>query len=230
MATFKKVSQSYIIKQALVAFRNMVRNYDAKVYNEYWFTMVDACLNHESGIGLVEEFCNPKVLDSMKNARSSAERLDFSKPLRDVFFVLWNSGQRKECKRMLNMLCRSRIQDVGRIARNDITKKRLSLIGRAFGLSKLEMAILTVAYAEKKTCFLWPCLQFPIEQPILYAMALNRSFDEVAVALSADGLLRQYGLLDEHLMFNENDYGDFMNGTDSDFPKKHRRMLELINA
>lgn len=228
MATFKKVSHSYIIKQALVAFRNMVRNYDAKVYNEDWFAIVDACLGHEAGIRLVEDFFNPKVLDLMKKARASAERLDFSKPLKDVFFVLWNGGLREECKPMLHALCNIRIRAIGKVDRDDVDKKRLSTIIKSFGLSKFEGEILTVAYAEKKGYIAWPCLQFPSEQPELYAMALNRSMEEVAGALRADGLLRQYGLLDEHFEFNDKDFGDFMNGTDSDFGKKHRAMLALM--
>lgn len=230
MAPFKEAPQKYLVKQAILAFRNMVRNYDAKVYKEDYFTIVDACVDHEIGLKLVEEICAPKDLDYMKHVRLSAGRLDFSKPLKDIFLVLWNSDLRDKSRAILDAICSCRIRDIGRVDRSDIARKRLHSIVKGFELSKLEGRVLTVAYVERKTCFSWPCLQFPSEQPILYAMALDCPLHEVTKVLSADGKLRQYGLLDEHLVFNDSDFGDFMNGTDSDFMKKHRSMLALMDA
>ena len=226
MTQFKKVSQKFLVKKALVAFRNMVRNYDASVTNEEYFSIVDAITDHPTGLMLVEDICDSKDLEAMKHVRSRTGRLDLSKPLRDIFRVLWNNAStRVKSMAILMAICDKAIRDIGRIERNDIAHKRFAAVRRAFGLSSLESEIMVVAYASTHTCFCWPTQLLPDEQPVLYAMATNRSFDDVAPLLSTNSRLRKCGVLNDDLEFNEKRFGGFIRGVESGFEKESPALL-----
>jgi hypothetical protein len=70
-----------------------------------------------------------------------------------------------------------------------------------------------LAYIRDQTCFSWPVRVEDREKPLYCAMALDRSYDEVAKAMSPQGTLLKLGLLDGDYDFCRRTLGGFMDGT-----------------
>ena len=63
-------------------------------------------------------------------------------------------------------------------------EKRFADLKRVLKLDDLEAEILMLAYVKDQTCFDWPCRVEDREKPLYYAMALDRSYDEIVKAMS----------------------------------------------
>jgi len=217
MAKFKMVPQRFLAKQALLAFRNLVENYDGDVMDDDFFDLAEVGFDHESAVTLVKDCFVDSELDDMTHRRTRYGRLDFSERIQDIFKFLWNrDGARQRCKAILRGICNYELRDLGECDRSDLARSRFSKLKRAFKLSEIECSIMIVAYALRQTCLTWPCRMAPREQPLLYAMALNRSLEEVLPALAGDGRLRKFGVLNQNFEFNSIDFSGFMNGSDSE--------------
>lgn len=217
MAKFQQEKNGFVCKSAVLAFRNLVRNYDGPVTDPFFFEIVDASFDHDAAMALVEDSYCASELAGMRNARSLADRLDRARTLKNVFCVLWNSeGSRGKCREILKGICDYTIRDIGECDRTDPVRQRILSLKRAFGLSSLETAIMTVAYSFNESCLEWPDKCLDSQRPLCYAMALDRSLPEVSAALSRKGRLRRFGVLNESLAFNQEGLGAFMEGVESE--------------
>lgn len=232
MAKFKQVSQRFICRQAVVAFRNMVNNFEASVADDDFFRIVDVSMDHDAALELVKDSYTDRELSELRNAPMRHARLDFEASLKDIFRVLWNTGAaRDKCKGILNGICEYTIRDMGADDGDDTARARLAALRKTFRLTSLEAAIVTLTYVVNETCFQWPSRCSVRQRPLLYAMALDRSLAEVSAALSGKGRLRRFGLIDERFCFNEAAFGGFMDGTEADaVSRRFYRKCEVEDA
>ena len=221
MAKFKQVPQTFTYSKLLEYWGNMVKNFDEPCRDDDFFDVARNCFDHDKAVELIEAAYTPKEIDEMEQAKSRCERLDLSDPLDDVFQALWNNEPtRGKCRAVLDAM-RECMEADCKDAGKDVLCKRFETLKTALRLDELEAEILMFAYIRDQTCFCWPIRVEDREKPLYYAMALDRSFNEVSKAMSAQGKLIKFGLLDSDYDFARRSLGGFMDGT-SDEPLERR--------
>ena len=213
MAKFKQVKQNYLFRRLLKYWGNMVKNYDQDCRDNDFFDVVRNCFDHDRAVELIEAAYTPAELEEMRHAKSRAARLDLEDTLDDVFFALWNNeDSRNKCRAVLDA-AREYMESDGAESGEDIVARRFAELVRVLKLDELEADILTLAYVRDQTCFSWPSRVENREKPLYYAMALDRSYEEVVKALSAKGTLLKYNLIDEDYDFSRRTLCGYMDGT-----------------
>ena len=212
MAKFKQIPQNFLYRKLLKYWGNMVRNYRDDCHNNDFFNIVRNCFDHDKAVELVEAAYSAKELDEMKASKSRCNRLDLADSLDDVFNALWNhEGTRDKCRAVLDAIREYLLADAG--TGKDIAEARFEELERVLKLDGLEAEILTFAYVRDQTCFSWPVRVEDREKPLYYAMALDRSYAEVAKVMSAKGKLLKFNLLDGDYDFSRRTLGGYMDGT-----------------
>ena len=213
MAKFKQIPQTFLFHKFLEFWGNMVKNFQGDCRDDDFFDIVRNCFDHDKAVELIEAAYSAKELDEMMHARSRYERLDLSDTLDDVLQVLWNyDGSRDKCRAVLNAMREYVAADCEKVG-GDIVARRFAELKRVLKLGDLESEILTLAYVRDQTCFSWPVRVEDREKPLYYAMALDRSYAEVAQAMSAQGKLLKFNLLDGDFDFCRRTLGGYMDGT-----------------
>ena len=213
MAKFKQVPQNYLFHKLLKYWGNMVKNYNEDCRDDDFFDVMRNCFDHDKAVELIEAAYTPAELEEMKHAKSRACRLDLEDALDDVFCALWNNEDtRDKCRAVLDA-AREYMEADSAEKGADIVERRFAELARVLKLSALEADILMLAYVRDQTCFSWPCRVEDREKPLYYAMALDRSYDEVVKALSPKGTLLKFNLLDGDYDFSRRTLGGFMDGT-----------------
>ena len=213
MAKFKQILQTFLYKKLLKYWGNMVENFTDDCRDDDFFDVVRNCFDHDKAVELIEAAYTPAELEVMRHAKFRNCRLDLSDPLDDVFCALWNNeGSRDRCKAVLAAACAYMEADC-KGKGSDIVASRFAELRRVLKLSDLEYEILVLAYIRDQTCFSWPVRVDDREKPLYYAMALDRSYDEVLKAMSPRGTLLKLGLLDGDYDFSRRTLGGFMDGT-----------------
>ena len=216
MAKFKQIPQTFLYRNLLKYWGNMVDNFTGDCRDDDFFDVMRNCFDHDKAVELIEVAYTPAELEEMRNVRARACRVDLSDSLDDVFFALWNNeGSRDKCKEVLvaaRQYMKAECADNG----EDIVARRFAELKRVLKLGELEFEILTFAYIRDQTCFSWPIRVEDREKPLYYAMALDRSYDEVVKAMSPQGNLLKLGLLDSDYDFSRRTLGGFMDGTSNE--------------
>ena len=213
MAKFKQIPQNFLFRKLLKYFGNMVRNYDGNCRDDDFFAVVRNCFDHDKAVELIEAAYSAKEIEAMTHARSRNERLDLDCTLDDVFSALWNNEQaRGKCRIVLDAVREYMEKDCGSPV-GDVVGKRLAELRRVLKLDDLEAEILALAYVRDQTCFSWPYRVEDREKPLYYAMALDRSYAEVVKAMSPEGKLLKFGLLDNDYDFARRTLAGYMDGT-----------------
>ena len=213
MAKFKQVPQSFMFRKLVKYCRNMVKNFDSDCRDNDFFDVVRNCFDHDKAVELIEAAYTAKELEEMSKAKSRSCRLDLSDTLDDVFCALWNTpGSRGKCRAVLEAVFESMESDCSDGSR-DMIARRFAELKRVLKLNDLEMEILVFAYVRDQTCFAWPVRIEDREKPLHYAMALDRSYAEVVKALSPDGAILKFNLLDNDYDFSRRTLGGYLDGT-----------------
>ena len=213
MAKFKQVPQTFLYRNLLKYWGNMVENFTDDCRDDDFFDIVRNCFDHDKAVELIEAAYTPVELEEMSKVRARSCRLDLSDPLDDVFCALWNNdGARDKCRAVL-AAAREYMEADCKDKGGDIVAHRFAELKRVLKLSDLEHEILVLAYIRDQTCFSWPVRVEDREKPLYYAMALDRSYDEVVKAMSPQGTLLKLGLLDGDYDFCRRTLGGFMDGT-----------------
>ena len=213
MAKFKQVPQSFMFRKLVKYSRNMVKNFDSDCRDNDFFDVVRNCFDHDKAVELIEAAYSAKELEEMSKAKSRSCRLDLSDPLDEVFCALWNTpGSRGKCRAVLEAVFESMESDCSDGSR-DMIARRFAELKRVLKLNDLEMEILVFAYVRDQTCFAWPVRIEDREKPLHYAMALDRSYAEVVKALSPDGAILKFNLLDNDYDFSRRTLGGYLDGT-----------------
>ena len=222
MAKFKQIPQNYLFRALLKYWGNMVRNFNEDCRDDDFFDVVRNCFDHDRAVELIEVAYTEQEIEEMRRAKSRCNRLDLSDSMDDVFTVLWNhDGSRKKCRAVLDAIRKYMLADSDKQGDGDIVVQRFSVLKRIMKLDELEADILMFAYVRDQTCFSWPLRVENRLKPLYYAMALDRSYAEVAKAMSAQGKLMKLELLDDDYDFNVRVFGGFMDGISDEAFERH---------
>ena len=215
MARFKQVTEAFISRKLVEFWGNMVKNYTGDVSDCDFFEILCDHYEHDKAVELVEKAYSAKQLKEMMGGRRRS-RVDFDDSLDELFSALWNHAKsRRKCRSVLNAMKADMLADLAK--RGDETFERRFLeLKRVLKLSDLEFGILLIAYVRRKTCFNWPKRVECRDLPLYYAMALDRSYDEVMRAMTAKGALRRFELLDDDWRYNGNMLDGYIGGSDDE--------------
>ena len=233
MAKFKQIPQNFLFRQLIKFWGNMVHNYNDDCHDDDFFDVVRNCFDHDKAVELIETAYTAAELDEMAHSKFRYNRLDLSDSLSVVFNALWNhAGSRGKCRHVLDAIHDFMLADSDESKKGvDVVEKRFSDLTRVMKLDGLESEILMLAYVKDQTCFNWPCRIEDREKPLYYAMALDRSYDEVAQALSPQGKLLKFNLLDADYDFSRRTLGGFMDGTsDETIERRFYTKVDLKDA
>ena len=216
MAKFRPVPQTFLYGKLLEYWGNMVHNYREDCFDNDFFDIVRNCFDHGRAVELIETAYSRQEIETMSKARSRCLQLDFSDSLDDVFQSIWNhEGARDKCRIVLDTIREYLVADNDK-SQNDIVQTRFEELTRVLKLDDLEANILMLAYVRDQTCFSWPARVEDREKPIYYAMALDRSYAEVAKAMSSHGKLLKFNLLDKSYDFSRRTLGGYMDGVSNE--------------
>ena len=217
MAKFKQVPRKFIFTKLMGFWMNMVNNYHDDVRDDDFFNIIRNGFDHDKAVELVNIAYTKDEIEEMSKSRSRNDRLDLSDSLDCLFQSLWNHEKtRNKCRVVLESIHDYMLEDHAKSKRVEAVEQRFNEIKRLLKLSELEGEILMLAYIKSETCFDWPCRIADRDKPLYYAMALDRSFSEVSRAMSANGNLLKFNLLDNDWDFNSGTLGAYMDGTDAE--------------
>ena len=214
MSTFKQIPQTFLLRKTLQFWGNLVRNFDENCRDDDFFDIVGNCFDHDRAVELIQTAYSSEELKEMKGGRTRARRLDLTDSLPDIFQILWNNKpSRNKCRTVLaaiqNLILMEEEEENGK----DPLNERFETICHALRLNELESDILMFAYVRDQTCFSWPVRVENREKTLFYAMALDRSYAEIAAAMTPQGKLLKFNLLDTDYDFNRRALGGYMDGT-----------------
>ncbi len=216
MAKFKQVPQNFIVKNFLLFWGNVVKNYSSEVSDQDFFDVVRDSYDHDKAVELIAAVYSPKEIEEMTTARQRSRRLDLEDSLSDIFNVLWNTpSARRKCRVILEGI-KDELLAERKNAREEVLEARFKELHRLMKLSDLENDILQLTYIFGHTSFCWPRRLDNRHKPLFYAMALDRSLGEVMKVLTPSGNLRKFDLLDSDWDFNRRVLDGFLDGSEED--------------
>lgn len=216
MAKFKQVSQTFLQRKFFEFWGNMVKNYSGNVVDDDFFDILIHHCNREMAVELIECAYTDEELKAMCGKRFSRSALDPDVSLKRIFDVLWNREKsHAKCRLVLNALLEQMATSYARKRKEEVLESRFNELARLLKLEELELQVLILAYVIAETSFNWPYRIHDHEKILYFAMALDRSYGEVARAMSPSGKLRKFGLLDEDWDFGRRIYG-FIDGSVED--------------
>ena len=217
MAKFKQVPQTFLFRNIVRFWGNMVKNYTHDVQDDDFFDIVRNCFDHDKAIELIEAAFTSQELEEMRHARLRSARVDFSDPLDDLFQALWNNEQHRDrVKVILDAIREYLLADCDAPEKDEHIGERFADLARGLKLNELEAEIVLLSYIKAETCFDWPCRVENREKPLFYAMALDRSYGEVLKVMSPRGRLRKFGVLDGDWDFHCRAFEGFISGSDDE--------------
>ncbi len=222
MGRFKPIQQNYLFRKLLQYWGNIIANYNGICFDNDFFDVMRNCFDHEKAVELIEAAYTTKEMASLTNQKLSGNKLDLKEPLDQVFEVLWNRDwARKKCRIVLSA-AREFMELEATSGKNDVVARRFAELVTVLHLSPLEAEILTLVYVLDQTFLCFPVHVNDRDKPLYYAMALDKSYHEVAAALTSRGKLLRLGMLDRDFDFNRRaPLAGFMDGT-SDEPVERR--------
>lgn len=214
MAKFTDNHETFSFMKDLEYWRNLVANCNDECSDNEFFRLAAMNFDHGSAVELITAAYTAAELEDMKNAMVRTRRLDLSDSLADILSVLWNYGERsrRKCKEVLFAMIDFMREDCPK-PENDMLAARFDCLRRTLKLNDIESDILTLAYVKAETCFEWPHRIGIHQVPRFYAMALDRSIDEVREAMAPQGRLMKFSLLDDDFDFSLRTLGGFMDGS-----------------
>ena len=217
MQRFKNnVSDGWLFKQELRLFRNFMRNWKQDV-DDCDFFDIFANSNNTSDNEAKSFFkkyfslevlakCDCVNVDRMFDKTTGKERIiDFSLSrcsADGLIRELWNMDKASQarCREMLGAWCDALERRKSRTCRRkDPIEVRMGEIGRVLKLNDVERDVLIYAAVRAMTCFddySIGCTNGRSERVLFIAMAIDRPCSMVMAALSANGRLRRYEVLD----------------------------------
>ncbi len=216
MAKFTDIIQNFVFTKSLKFWGNMVKNYKGEITNNDFFDFMNENVNHEQAVDLIMTAYDMNEIQTLTKVPNPRYRLNFNGSLDEIFEALWhNQEMRKKCRVILEGI-KNYLVAKNPINTKDALAKRFTGIKKTFKLSDLESEVLILTYLVREGSFFWPCRIQVRDKFRFYAMALDRSFDEVLDALSPRGKLHKFGFLDDDWDFNNYCLSSFINGAESE--------------
>ena len=231
MRRFKNnVSDGWIFTQELRFFRNFARNWNRDVEDCDFFDIFANTANtsEEEAREFIGSRFDHKELDKVTSIRlhrnDAGEEVDFdlNGNIDGIIKDIWNHrGWRDDCRAMLMEWCDlMEKQKTRRCRRKDPMELRMDEICRVLKLNEIERGVVTYAAVRALTCF----DDFPVnccsgrhDRELYCAMALDRPCSAITKALSAEGTLRKYEVLDSDGDFGRgNTFRNYLESGDGD--------------
>ena len=214
MAEFQHITQNFLARKFIEFWANLVKNYRDKCHEDRFFYVVENNFPHDKGTDLIKLVYSKDELEPLMG--HGYGRLDLRDSLSTTFNELWNHSEtQKKCRAIL-MTIKDRMLENFRSEGEETLEKRFNELADIFHLSEIEHEIMLFTYIVEATYFRWPCEVSSYEKPLYYAMALNRSYEEVSSVMSANGNLRRFQILDGDWDFNRRAFACFLDGTKGD--------------
>ena len=216
MAKFKNnVSDGWLFKQELRLFRNFLSNWKYDVTNSRFFATFNNDNNTtvETAKAMLKRHFSLEELaklDGISVERESSREcesrriVDFAlnrRSIDDLIYEIWNRKElRQRCREMLAVWCDAMERRKTRTCRHkDPLETRVEEIRQVLKLNDIECDLLIYAIVRAMTCF----DDFPTSQTngrndkaLFSAMAIDQPCSAVTKALSAEGRLRTFEVLD----------------------------------
>ncbi len=216
MARFQRVTETFLFRKLLEFWGNVVRNYDGDCQNNGFFFVVVNRFDSEKATELLLDAYTSKELETMRNDQLLSGKFESCGVPKGFFKAAWNSESgRDRCRIVLGAIVGYLCAECG-VRQDDALERKFGELKRVFKLSDLEAEIALLTYVYSETSFDWPCKIGDREKPLYYAMALDRSYGEVRAALTANGRLRRFDILDRSWDFNRQSLGSFMDGSEDE--------------
>ena len=210
MRKFKNnVSDGWLMKQELRFFRNFAMNWQRDVEDCDFFDIFANTNNasEEEARDMIGSRFERRDLDRIdgirfcRNEGDETEELVLRGAIDCIIRDLWNhKGCRDRCRAMLMDWCDlMEKRRTRRCKRKDPMELRMDEICRVLQLNETERDLVTYAAVRSMTCFDdFPtgCCSGRHDREIFYAMALDRPCSVISKALSAEGNIRKYEVLD----------------------------------
>ena len=217
MAGFMPVAQPFLRSKLVKFWWNFARNFDGEVEDGSFFDVTTLDVDDDAIIDIVKAVCTDKEVKWLQDGHSGGWGYYQEVNSHLILADLWNNSEtRGKCRRILGNV-KNYMEGLGRRGpTDDVLERRFAEVKRAIGLSDLECEILAFAYVREYTCFAWPHDIATREKPLYYAMALDRSYDEILKAMSPRCKLWKFSLLSHEYDFVRNTLGGFMDGVTDD--------------
>ena len=219
MAPFREVPQHFILSHITTFWRNLVRNYDGNVADSDFFEVAARYYGHPRALRLIRLAYTERELASFQSGHLGV-KLDLEDPINHIFKTLWNfPTARAKCRLLLLEIADyllAELDEKYREANADPLTERFDSLRDLFHLSEVEYAIFLFRYLENETCLDPPFHVNAFQKPWLCAMALDRSYGEVAAAMTANGRLRHFNLLDEDWDYHHRFFSGFFESSEGE--------------
>lgn len=231
MQRFKNnVSDGWLFKQELRFFRNFATNWDQDVEDCDFFDIFANTTNtsEEEAKAFIGSRFDQKELDKIdairfhRNEGAEIDEFELHGNIDGIIQELWNrKGWRDDCRAMLMEWCDlMERRKTRRCKRKDPMELRMDEVCRVLKLNEVERDVVSFAAVRAMTCF----DDFPVgccngrHDRVLYcAMALDRPCSAITKALSAEGTLRKYEVLDSDGDFGRsNTFRNYLESGDGD--------------
>lgn len=231
MHKFKNnVSDGWLFKQELRFFRNFATNWNRDVEDCDFFDIFANTANtsEEDAKSLIGSRFDHKELDKIdairfhRNEGAETGEFELHGNIDGIIRDIWNhKGWRDDCRAMLMEWCDlMEKRKTRRCKRKDPMELRMDEICRVLKLNEIEREMVTYAAVRAMTCF----DDFPVgccngrhDRELYCAMALDRPCSSITKALSTEGTLRKYEVLDSDGDFERgNTFRNYLESGDSD--------------
>ena len=231
MHKFKNnVSDGWLFKQELRFFRNFATNWNRDVEDCDFFDIFANTANtsEEEAKAVIGSRFDHKELDKIdairfhRNEGAETGEFELHGNIDGIIRDIWNrKGWRDECRAMLMEWCDlMEKRKTRRCKRKDPMELRIDEICRVLKLNEVEREVVSFAAVRAMTCF----DDFPVgccngrhDRELYCAMALDRPCSAITKALSAEGTLRKYEVLDSDGDFGRgNTFRNYLESGDGD--------------
>ena len=231
MHKFKNnVSDGWLFKQELRFFRNFATNWNRDVEDcDFFYIFANtANTSEDEAKAFIGSRFDHKELDKIdairfhRNEGAETGEFELHGNLDGIIRDIWNrKGWRDDCRAMLMEWCDlMEKRKTRRCKRKDPMELRMDEICRVLKLNEIEREMVTYAAVRAMTCF----DDFPVgccngrhDRELYCAMALDRPCSSITKALSTEGTLRKYEVLDSDGDFERgNTFRNYLESGDSD--------------
>lgn len=196
MAKFCAVPRYFVRKKALYFFTNLVRNFRSNVLDFDFFDVLEASYSEAEVQHIIQTTFRKS--DLIKLAQTDDLDLD-NAPMQRNLKTIWNCvNMRSTARIMLEEMALNAIKvydEEGEDLNGDAVEMRFNALCDNIQLNEIERDILLLAFLIYECAFQLPFRLNGFNKPYYFAMALDRSYDEVRAVLMPNGRLRSFGLL-----------------------------------
>lgn len=213
MSKFKNVKHVFLHRKVIEYWRNMAVNNDGRIGDDDFFAPVEMCVEPAEVVSLILAAFEDSEINEMEHGPTRRNRLEFDDSAQMMLYALWNNEKyRAKTKCVFRAIYKLALRKLGKTSRNEPLEHNFSELQRALKLSDLEREIATLAYAVFETPLMLPTRCTNSGKAIFYAMALDVSHSEVVAALSPNGRLMRFGVLDDDWDFCARKFASFISG------------------